>query len=83
MTPRVAYAVATISTTNKELPEAFGGKNFTFRGLVFDDVVTHRLHRRKGVATALFRAIEKDAYELVQKNGNMRRYVLWSARWEN
>ena len=51
----------------KELPEPFGGKNFTFRGLDFDDVVTHRQHRRKGVATALFRAIERDAYELVER----------------
>lgn len=44
-----------------------GGAGFNFRGLCFDDVVTNEHCRRKGVATALFRAIEKDAYELVER----------------
>ena len=53
----------------EELPEQvpFGEKSFNFRGLVFDDVVTSRQYRRRGIAKALFCAIERDAYELVER----------------
>ena len=44
-----------------------GGEGFTFCGLRCEDVVTNERCRRNGVATTLFRAIEKDAFELVER----------------
>lgn len=35
------------------------------RGLVLDCVATAKQYRRRGVATALFRAVENDAYEMM------------------
>lgn len=58
-----------ISSVDVELLERIqkGGESFNFQGLRFDDVVTCGRCRRKGVATALFSAIERDAYELVER----------------
>ena len=38
---------------------------WVLRGLILDDVATAKNHRRKGVGTALFQAIENDANELM------------------